>query len=275
MRCNTLLNGALLPLLLAQAAQSAVLPPSPDRDPSPNILDYLDTRSSAASSGCAFTVASGSLVFPGARISHSPAGHIDCTTRLAFAGLPTGYAFSIQTATVAGYLSLEKGSFVDKIQVRVAYASNPSSADQAAAKNPYGKYGVGYDGAFSLPLALTPEGARSSLATSGCSARDGTAAVTVALWISLSHEAIEFDDTLPHAGSVGGDGPGQQVRAALDTLWTPFFVMPFIEISSDDSSSLAPSPSPSPAPSRWLSLSREDDPYPRRKGGEGDQVDID
>ncbi|KAK0734598.1 hypothetical protein B0T26DRAFT_76870 [Lasiosphaeria miniovina] len=63
------------------------------------------------------------------------------------------------------------------------------------------------------------------------------------------------------------------------------FLMPFIEISSDDSSSLSPSPSPSPAPapstslspapSRWLSLSREDDPYPRRKGGEGDQVDID
>ncbi|KAK3370798.1 hypothetical protein B0T24DRAFT_300133 [Lasiosphaeria ovina] len=221
MRCIASVNSALLPLLLGQGAQSAAIPPPSDQDPSRNILDYLDTRSNSASSGCAITVASGSLVFPGARISHSPAGHIDCTTRLAFAGLPTGYAFSIQTATVAGYLSLEKGSFVDKIQVRVAYAPNLSSADQAAAKNPYGKYGVGYDGTFSLPMALTPGGARSSLATSGCSVRDGTAAVTVALWISLSHEAIEFDDTLPHAGSVGGDGPGQQVRVALDTLWTP------------------------------------------------------
>ncbi|KAK0712769.1 hypothetical protein B0T26DRAFT_677189 [Lasiosphaeria miniovina] len=54
------------------------------------------------------------------------------------------------------------------------------------------------------------------------------------------------------------------------------FYRDFLTIQAPSTSlSPAPSTSLSPAPSRWLSLSREDDPYPRRKGGEGDQVDID
>ncbi|KAK0721761.1 hypothetical protein B0T26DRAFT_192480 [Lasiosphaeria miniovina] len=196
--------------------------------PTANLLDYLDTSLSSSSNSspyCAFVVSESSLEFPGAKIPRSPAGFIDCKTRLAFANLPAEYAFSISSVEVAGYLSLERGSFVEKVQVRAEYdpkqqSSSAGMADTGTVRRPYGSQGTGYEGAFKLGVWMTPGGPRTALAASSCSTNSNNrAAVNFDLWIALSHEEIEFDDAVLHEGSVGGDGPGQQVRVTFNTTW--------------------------------------------------------
>jgi hypothetical protein len=90
--------------------------------PSGNILDYLVTtvNSGTASANCNVEVSGSSLVFPNAKIVNSPAGFIDCTPQLHFANLPSGYGFSIPSVSVGGYLSLQKGAYVEKIQVQLS-----------------------------------------------------------------------------------------------------------------------------------------------------------
>ncbi|KAK3386433.1 hypothetical protein B0H63DRAFT_467781 [Podospora didyma] len=93
-------------------------------------------------------------------------------------------------------------------------------ADSGAVRRPYGAQGTGYEGTFKLLVGMTPGGSRIALAASGCSTGSNSrAAVNFDLWIALSHEEIEFDDTILHEGSVGGDGPGQQVRVGFSTTW--------------------------------------------------------
>jgi hypothetical protein len=90
--------------------------------PSSNFLDYLDVRSSSSTgSNCAISVSGNNLVFANAKITHSPAGYIDCKPVLTFKNIPQGYSFSIDRVSVAGYLKLEKGCYVEKIQVELRY----------------------------------------------------------------------------------------------------------------------------------------------------------
>ncbi|KAK3933973.1 hypothetical protein QBC46DRAFT_359334 [Diplogelasinospora grovesii] len=201
------------PTLGIAAVSTASLAPSPD------ILDYLDTTAtsafSASSSGnCTVAVSAdhASLIFPNAKLVYSPAGSIDCKPQLVFRDLPAGYRFAIDSVTVGGYLNLEKGSYVERIQVQLYYPD--SSVGSAMSKNPYGKYGVGYDGIFSLPMSV------SAPAASRCSSVGSAEAMALELFVSLSHEEIEFDDLGPHFGTVGGDAPDQKLRVGLHAQWT-------------------------------------------------------
>ncbi|KAK0634439.1 hypothetical protein B0T17DRAFT_622092 [Bombardia bombarda] len=224
---------------ITHSALSAVIPsPSsslPSTTPSPNILSYLETLAtpSSSNSSCAIALSENSLVFPNAKIVRSPSGFIDCRPQLVLSNIPAGYKFSINSVTLSGYLSLERGSYVDKIQIQLRYPQPSSSSiypvvDEGVAKSPYGESGAGYDGMFSMSLNMAPNAAASrssrdgQLATSACSTGQGDRVVLDAeLWVSLSHEQIEVDDRIAHVGSVGGSSPSERLRIGLDARWVP------------------------------------------------------
>ncbi|KAH8881205.1 hypothetical protein GQ53DRAFT_832553 [Thozetella sp. PMI_491] len=178
--------------------------------PSSNLLDYLS--SSSGSGGCATVVQGGYLVFPNARIDSSPNGFIDCSPRLRFSGIPAGHRFSITSASVAGYARLDRGSYVEKIQVQISRLGGMGDTGSGTRSNLYGQGGTGYDGQFNTSVALS----RSSSTGAPCSS---SVTMDLELFIALSHEQLVFDDTSQHAGSIGGDRADQKVRVGLDTRW--------------------------------------------------------
>ena len=92
----------------------------------------------------------------------------------------------------------------------------------ATVKNAYGKSGTGYNGIFNISMPFSPGTGTDQLQGSTCKASDHaiTMPLSIELFLSLSHEAIEFDDTLPHYGTEGGDAPDQQLRiGSLDAKW--------------------------------------------------------
>lgn len=123
------LQKAALSLLgiAATSAARAILPRTAAEQqaaPSSNLLDYASGGGASSSSGdaaCDFTVAAGALAFPNARIVHQQGGFVDCNARLLLSDLPAGYQFSVSSASVAGYLNLEPGTYLDKIEVQLAY----------------------------------------------------------------------------------------------------------------------------------------------------------
>ena len=87
---------------------------------SENILKYAKTAGTSTGS-CDFALDSGSLVFPYARINHQSGGFVDCKAELQLSGLPAGYRFSVTSALVKGYLSLEPGSYMERLEVSVSH----------------------------------------------------------------------------------------------------------------------------------------------------------
>lgn len=122
----TLLPSAALYLLTTAATTAASPLSTTSSSPSSNLLDYAvsaGTSPTFSTSGgsCGASVSSGAwLSLPGAHIDHRAAGSVDCGVGLALRGLPTGYRFSVSRAEVKGYLDLEDGCYLEKVEVRVA-----------------------------------------------------------------------------------------------------------------------------------------------------------
>lgn len=97
--------------------------------PSNNILDYISPSSissaSTAHSTCSYTITDNNsrLAYPNAKVVHQSSGTIDCTTQLILSGTPTGYHFSVSSVSVSGYLNLEPGAYVEKIEVSLGSPS--------------------------------------------------------------------------------------------------------------------------------------------------------
>jgi hypothetical protein len=86
--------------------------------------------------------------------------------------------------------------------------------DTATISRPYGAVGAGYDaGPFNLTAELIPGESRSALATTSCATVAEQPQMVIDLWVSLSHEQIEFDDMQPHSGSVS------DVSVGLEVTW--------------------------------------------------------
>ncbi|KAK3493430.1 hypothetical protein B0T13DRAFT_51729 [Neurospora crassa] len=85
--------------------------------------------------------------------------------------------------------------------------------DTATAIAPYGRFGTGYRGGFNLSIPVKPSSDASKkgkreqrLAVSSCSTgTEMEVRLGAELWISLSSEQIEFDDTVVHRGRLGGE----------------------------------------------------------------------
>ncbi|KAJ4385337.1 hypothetical protein N0V85_008118 [Neurospora sp. IMI 360204] len=251
-----------------------------------NLNNTPDTTAPISSSLCTSFLSrdKSALLLPNARIPLSPAGFIDCflephrsqaednqhqNQQLVFTGIPAGWQFSITDITVAGWLDLERGSFVERVSVDLVYpellrtctrttkniseedvvddglslggsgksdkglklglkrelrlqktrratqATQPSKSqsqgliDTATALTPYGRFGTGYQGTFNLSMPVKPgtgKGKRDQLALSPCSTGpEMEIALGAELWFSLSHEQIDFDDTIVHRGRLGGE----------------------------------------------------------------------
>ncbi|KAK3898033.1 hypothetical protein C8A05DRAFT_38389 [Staphylotrichum tortipilum] len=224
---------ATIPSLLLTAASRLA------STPNSNPLTYLNlpasgifpTRSAASSSSsdrCAAallsdTTAGGegeSLIFPNARLVNSSAGFIECTGQwLVFEGVPEGWRFGVRGVKVGGSLGLEKGAVVEKVEVGIGYILPDSTftaiqTDTATVSHPYGSFGAGYAaGPFNLTAEVVPGESRSALATTSCATVAEQPQMVIDLWVSLSHEQIEFDDMQPHAGSVS------DVSVGLDVTW--------------------------------------------------------
>ncbi|KAL1868542.1 hypothetical protein VTK73DRAFT_3634 [Phialemonium thermophilum] len=102
-----------------------------DGDPSPNLLDYASNVATAGGTSsdslCEATVSDGRLVYPEARIDHQTSGHVDCVSRLQLSGWPSGYRFSVSGVSVSGFLQLDPGSYVEKIEVDFSYTGGVGS----------------------------------------------------------------------------------------------------------------------------------------------------
>lgn len=96
-----------------------------------------------------------------------------------------------------------------------------TQADVATARNLYGKHGTGYDGRFNLSIPLVPDGSDGKLGATACrnSAGDPRTGISVTVFVSLAHEMIEFDDTAPHYGTVGGESPDSQLEVGIEGVW--------------------------------------------------------
>ena len=89
--------------------------------PAGNPLSYAGGQPAASIAQCSVAVADHSIVYPNARIDHKTSGTIDCTSQVSLISVPAGYQFTITNVSVAGYLNLEQGSYIEKIQVRLWY----------------------------------------------------------------------------------------------------------------------------------------------------------
>lgn len=103
-----------------------------------------------------------------------------------------------------------KGSQDPKCQ---SQSQSQALVDIATALIPYGRFGTGYRGVFNLSMPVKPSSGASKkgkrkqqLAVSSCSTgTEMEVRLGAKLWISLSSEQIEFDDTVVHRGRLGGE----------------------------------------------------------------------
>lgn len=92
-----------------------------------NILDYVDPTiyNTGGDDKCSSIItADGNepyLAFPNARIVHQSSGTIDCQTRLRLAASQTGYRFSVNWVSLSGYLRLEPGAYIERVNVALGY----------------------------------------------------------------------------------------------------------------------------------------------------------
>lgn len=118
-----------LSALLLSSTALVTARPSPHDQPPPsgNILAYVDPAPSnpGGDTRCsALITPDGSyLAFPSARIVHQSSGTIDCQIRLTLttASQTAGYRFSADWVSLAGYLSLEPGAYIERVNVSVGY----------------------------------------------------------------------------------------------------------------------------------------------------------
>ncbi|KAK3345584.1 hypothetical protein B0H65DRAFT_525609 [Neurospora tetraspora] len=277
-----------LQLLSGSPPSSLSLLPETQTPPNQNLLTYLSTTTTytdtsipiSSSSLCTSFISrdKSALLLPNARIPLSPAGFIDCflepqgsqaednqhqKQQLVFKGIPAGWQFSITKITLAGWLDLERGAFVERVSLSVGYPegekgwkwkwglkkprraapqkSHYALIDTATSLTPYGRFGTGYQGTFNLSMPVKPpqpkasvrsssstdKGRRDQLALSPCSTGpEMEIALGAELWFSLSHEQIDFDDTIVHWGRLGGEGKGEEegdektLRVGVTGRWT-------------------------------------------------------
>lgn len=105
--------------------------PTPGRDqPGPvsdNILDYVDSFPYDTGDKCSAVITTGGaeryLAFPNAKIVHQSVATIDCQTRLRLStSQMSGYRFSVNWASLSGYLHLEPGAYIERMNVSLSYS---------------------------------------------------------------------------------------------------------------------------------------------------------
>ncbi len=117
-------------------ATASPLPSTPNSNPlaylnlhASGILPSKDATSSLSTNPCAValdtTAGEGAnLIFPNARLVNRSAGFIECKgQKLVFEGVPEGWSFGVRGVRVGGWLVLERGALVERVEVGVEYLS--------------------------------------------------------------------------------------------------------------------------------------------------------
>jgi hypothetical protein len=130
-----------LPLLLSTISSQTIAASQPfpakaanhnvnPRQPTPNPLDWLDLNASSVyasqnrvplSEPCGVGMAAGNLGFPHAGFTNALAGNVECSRRLVFKDFPVGYGFTVLAVQVDGFARVEKGAWLDRVEVGVEY----------------------------------------------------------------------------------------------------------------------------------------------------------
>jgi hypothetical protein len=63
----------------------------------------------------------GNLGFPHAQFTDALAGEIECERRLVFKDFPVGYGFTVLAVQVEGAVRVERGAWLDRLEVGVGY----------------------------------------------------------------------------------------------------------------------------------------------------------
>jgi hypothetical protein len=66
-------------------------------------------------------MAAGDLGFPHAGFTNALAGEIECSRRLVFKDFPVGYGFTVLAVQVDGVARVERGAWLDRVEVGVEY----------------------------------------------------------------------------------------------------------------------------------------------------------
>ncbi|KAB5528030.1 hypothetical protein GE09DRAFT_1228928 [Coniochaeta sp. 2T2.1] len=214
-------------LFLGPYAVVRAIPATPDGPaPTANILSLIEPLSSSTdTSKCASTItttnSSPYLAFPNARITHQSSGTIDCPTRLTLQASQTGYRYSVTWISLAGYLKLEPGTYIERFNVSVGYFPGAKQTDVATARDLYGKGATGYDGHFNMSIPVVAGAGGSELGSTACrtSTSDARTGIDVLLFVSLAHEMVEFDDMTPHYGIVGGESADRWLKVGFEGSW--------------------------------------------------------
>ncbi|KAB5585210.1 hypothetical protein GE09DRAFT_18840 [Coniochaeta sp. 2T2.1] len=214
-------------LFLGPCAVVRAIAAAPDAPaPTANILSLVEPLSSSTDTNkCASTITTSNslsyLAFPNARITHQSSGTIDCPTRLTLQKSQTAYRYSVTWVSLSGYLELEPGAYIERFIVSLGYFPRGEQIDVATARNLYGKGATGYDGYFNMSIPVVAGGGGGELGSTACrtSTSDARTAIDVSVFVSLAHEMVEFDDTAPHYGTVGGESADRWLKVGFEGSW--------------------------------------------------------
>ncbi|KAK4120330.1 hypothetical protein N657DRAFT_674257 [Parathielavia appendiculata] len=208
------------------------------RQPTPNPLDFLNLRASQVyaspdrvpqEEACGAGMVYGMLGFPHARFTAD--GHdsglvgelqVECFQGLVFEGLPVGYAFSVLAVEVEGMLQVERGAWLDRVEVEVEYfggegpgQSNTTVTDKGSDLKLRPRFQGPYSGAFSLLVNVFSEDgtSRTTRGRTTCPTEDSKREMAVRFRLSSMHDPTDVGNGIKYRATVS------DVRVGFHVMW--------------------------------------------------------